>query len=244
SARRCWSPTTLGRAPRKRGSYVACSPRELHRYNVFAPPSTSLNRATGWANRQGSNMVSAFVTTLSRVLGSYSRNERSIASCGDEGSWEIQSLHRRFSTMLATSKMDRLRWCAAMKSPANSLTAREFQKSDSTRVDSRVSDCATRNAWRRLLTPSRGFHVSPSSHPGSRRWTCPRVARHVWVLSTTSFFTLVTTTGPVQVRMAGTTNDDVLPAWVGPTTNRECPRSRRVRGPKGIPFHDRRPSDN
>ena len=93
-----------------------------------------------------------------------------------------------------------------------SLTASEFQKSPSARVDSRVKDWATRRAWRRLATPSSGSQVRPWSPPGSKRCVSPRPERQSTVARTTSFFTLVTTTGPGQSRMAGTTSEEVLPA--------------------------------
>jgi len=73
--------------------------------------------------------------------------------------------------------------------------------------------------------------VSPSSLPGSSSSTLPIDDRHCLVETTTSLFTLVTTTAPDQLRIAGTTSDEVLPDCVGPTIKSELRLASRTVGP-------------
>src|SRR5487761_2112168 len=188
-------------------------------------------------------MVSAVVSTPSRVLGSRSRKLSSTSRAVPGRAERSHGVKSRLSITPATSKTSRSPCTAITIRAATSLTARVFQNSASPRsVGPLVRSRATRTAWRNVLTPSSGFQVSPPSSPGSRTSTRPRLWRHGAVASTTSRLTLVTTSAPCQRRMAGITSDDVLPPWVGPTINSELLDARVTRPPSETPRHVRRPS--
>ena len=190
-------------------------------------------------------MASIVEQTESSVRGSIRSAELKMRSTSELSSVLRNAKKSRCSMVATTSKMEPPRWRVATMTAASTLTASEFQKSDSLEERSLLvmtKSRANARACRRVDTPSRGSHVNPSSLEGSRTTTRPWLERHRPVTSKTSRFTEVTTTGPLQRRRAGTTMPLVLPTWVGPTTRRDERDGSSSSGPTLIHRLHTRPS--